>query len=82
MKKTASTKAIAAYRETMEAIDEAIAIQERRANDKEAFYGRVGREHGPLLQSMRAYLLDKDPEKTGLEIIRVAQSLRRFQDQT
>lgn len=82
MKKPASTKAIAAYRETMEAIDEAIAIQERRANDKEAFYGRVGREHGPLLQSMRAYLLDKDPEKTGLEIIRVAQSLRRFQDQT
>lgn len=82
MKKTASTKAIAAYRETMEAIDEAIAIQERRTNDKEAFYRRVGREHGPLLQSMRAFLLDKDPETTGLEIIRVAQSLRRFQDQT
>jgi hypothetical protein len=82
MKKTASTKAIAAYRETMEAIDEAIAIQERRTNDKEAFYRRVGKEHLPFLMSMKSFLQDKDPETTGLEIIRVAQSLRRFQDQT
>lgn len=79
---TTSTKAIQAYGEAIVAVENTIAGKKKRAAANDPFDGRVAREIGPLLEAMRLFLEKRDPEETGREIIRVSQSLRRFQEGT
>jgi len=81
MEPTAS-KAVQVYGEAIAAIEEALANQKERAANNGPFDGRVAREGGPLLATMKLFLEGRDPERTGMEIIRVSQSLRRFQEGT
>jgi len=80
--KTTAEKAIVAYAEARSAVDDAIAGQKERAAANQPFYGRVAREHGPLLEAMKLLLEGRDPEVAGSEIIRVSESLRRHQEAT
>ena len=80
--KTTATQAVRAYDETASAIEKAMAAQKKRVAAKEPFYGRVASEQGPLLDAMKLFLQGRDAEATGAEIIRVSQSLRRFQEDT
>lgn len=77
-----TARATKAYHEAVEGIEEAIDLQRRTEAANEPFHGRMARERGPLLQSMRLFLEERDPDVTGREILRVAQSLRRFEDET
>lgn len=71
-----------AYYEAVEAIENAIVLQRGREAAKEPFDGRMARERGPVLQSMKTFLEECNPEAMGNEILRVAQSLRRFEEET
>lgn len=75
-------KALMVFDEAVETINKAIAEQKRQEADDEPFDGRVARESAPLLQAIRTMLDGCAPRDMGMEIIRVSQSLRRFQEGT
>jgi len=79
---TTTTKAVQAYREAVAAVDGAISASRKNAKANKAFFGRVAREQEPLLEAMKLFLEGRDPEQTGMEIVRVSQSLRRFREST
>lgn len=80
--RTTPEKAIAAYDETVQAVEKAIVFQTERARENSPFQGRVAREQLPFLAAMKAFLEGADPQATGAELVRVSQSLQRYENGT